>query len=74
MSRRAWLAFAVCLLLCAAGWYAYKIWWVSPRGNPVPVGDKAPDFELKDTQGKAHTLASLTKDGPALIIFYRGHW
>ncbi len=29
----------------------------------------APDFQLTDTEGKTHTLASLTKDKPLLIFF-----
>jgi peroxiredoxin len=32
------------------------------------VGDTAPDFKLKDTEGKEHTLASLTKDGNIVVL------
>ena len=45
------------------------------------VGQKAPDFTLADTTGRAVSLASLlatpTASGPTkgvLLIFYRGYW
>jgi len=38
------------------------------------VGRKAPDFELFDSTGVAHRLASLVARGPRVLLFYRGHW
>ena len=40
----------------------------------VKVGDKAPDFTLKDTEGQDVSLSSLLGDGPVVITFYRGNW
>lgn len=32
------------------------------------VGDKAPDFTLKDTDGKQHKLSDLTKEGKIVVL------
>jgi peroxiredoxin len=37
-------------------------------------GAVAPDFILPDAQGKLVRLQSLLRDGPVVIIFYRGGW
>lgn len=34
-------------------------------------GDKAPAFSASGTDGKLHTLASLTKEGPAFLYFIK---
>ncbi|UCE88334.1 MAG: TlpA family protein disulfide reductase [Pseudomonadota bacterium] len=34
------------------------------------VGQSAPDFALKDLEGRIHSLAQLRKDGPVLLIFW----
>ncbi len=33
-------------------------------------GTQAPEFKLQDQDGKAHTLASLRKNGPLILYFY----
>jgi len=38
------------------------------------VGDRAPDFALKDPEGKRHALKDYLSRGPVLIVFYRGGW
>lgn len=40
----------------------------------LKVGDKAPDFNLKNAFGKNVSLSSLTKQGPVILVFYRGAW
>lgn len=46
-----------------------------PEGVGIPVGQKAPDFEVKDPAGKAVTLDSLLAKSPyVLLVFYRGGW
>ncbi|MFV1983096.1 MAG: peroxiredoxin-like family protein [Thiohalomonadales bacterium] len=43
--------------------------------NPgLKVGDKAPDFKLKNAFGKEVKLSSLNKKGPVILVFYRGGW
>jgi energy-coupling factor transporter transmembrane protein EcfT len=43
--------------------------------NAPAVGQKAPEFALRDTNGRPVTLAQL-RDGSngVLLIFYRGYW
>lgn len=44
---------------------------------PTPglkVGDKAPDFTLKNASGKKVTLSNVLKKGPVILSFYRGAW
>ncbi len=43
-----------------------------PEG--LKVGDMAPDFTLKNTDGKKVNLKAKLKDGPLVIVFYRGQW
>ena len=40
----------------------------------VKIGDKAPDFTLKDTEGREVSLSTLLGDGPVVLTFYRGKW
>jgi cytochrome oxidase Cu insertion factor (SCO1/SenC/PrrC family) len=40
----------------------------------VKVGQKAPDFELKNVDGKDVVLSELLKKGPVVLGFYRGKW
>ena len=37
----------------------------------VKVGEKAPEFKLKDQAGEDRTLSALLKDGPVALVFYR---
>jgi hypothetical protein len=38
------------------------------------VGQRAPDFELRDGLGQSVSLAELRKKGPVVLTFYRGKW
>ncbi len=40
----------------------------------VKVGDKAPDFTLKNTADQDVSLHTLLGDGPVVLTFYRGKW
>jgi cytochrome oxidase Cu insertion factor (SCO1/SenC/PrrC family) len=37
----------------------------------IKVGEKAPEFKLKDQAGEERTLSSMLKDGPVALVFYR---
>ncbi len=37
----------------------------------IKVGEKAPDFKLKDQAGTERELSTLLKDGPVALVFYR---
>jgi peroxiredoxin len=44
-------------------------------GESAPqVGDSMPPFTLPDENGRMVSLASLLKQGPAVVTFHRGHW
>lgn len=40
----------------------------------IRAGDRLPAFALPDAVGATRTLAELTAEGPAVIVFYRGGW
>jgi peroxiredoxin len=47
------------------------------QGNPSPglkPGQKAPDFILSNAFGKPVSLSAQLKNGPVVLIFYRGAW
>lgn len=43
-------------------------------GKAKKVGDKAPDFTLKNAGGKEVKLSALLADGPVVLTWYRGGW
>jgi len=38
------------------------------------VGEPAPEFTLADQRGEQVSLAELLRDGPVVLVFYRGEW
>lgn len=44
------------------------------RGPSLPLAATAPDFVLKSHEGKDVSLSTMLKDGPAVLVFYRGYW
>jgi len=44
----------------------------SPQG--ISVNDKAPDFTVKDQNGKKVSLKNELKNGAVVLVFYRGQW
>jgi hypothetical protein len=40
----------------------------------LKVGDRVPDFSLKDSEGNLVSLGSLLANGPVVLSFYRGGW
>jgi len=47
---------------------------VSVRAEGPPPAAAAPAFSLTDHRGQQVSLAQLTDHGPAVLVFYRGHW
>ncbi len=45
-----------------------------PGSSAFEAMAQAPAFTLPDQEGRATSLDSLTADGAALLVFYRGHW
>ena len=54
------LSFLLCLMLSAPLFAAMGL----------KVGDVAPEFALKDLQGKVHTLTELRKQGHVFLVFW----
>lgn len=46
------------------------------KGDPqgLPVSTAAPDFNISDQDEQPFALKDALKDGPVVLIFYRGHW
>ena len=45
------------------------------EGAVIPeLGTAAPEIALPDPSGRPITIGSLTREGPAVIFFHRGHW
>ena len=40
----------------------------------IKIGDKAPDFRIKNTVEQNVALYPLLNKGPVLLTFYRGNW
>ena len=42
--------------------------------RPLLVGSTIPEGTLRDQKGNATSVGALRGDGPAVFVFYRGHW
>ncbi len=81
-----WLLAGLSSLLLVFSVFAFYAARHIPEANAAPrTGQKAPDFELKDTNGNVVSLAELLAEplNPAqtssrpkavLLVFYRGYW
>ncbi len=63
------ISVAILILFLATG---FSFSQNTPKG--LMVGDVAPDFTSVDQYGKSIHLKSLLKDGPVVLVFYRGEW
>lgn len=64
------LLFSFLLILSSIGFAQAET--VYPEG--LKVGDMAPDFSTKDQDGKTISLKQALKNGPVVMLFYRGQW
>ena len=79
-----WTLSILSILLLAFSILSFIVARKLPSANGAPqVGQKAPDFTLRDTRGVPVTLAQLLsspipgsaeKPKAVLLIFYRGYW
>lgn len=75
MSRRRIILYSLIAVVALVAGYGYFFTWrLSTRTPSLATGVQAPDFSLKDQSGRTVTLASLTQNGPAVLVFYRGYW
>lgn len=42
--------------------------------DAIQVGDKAPDFTLKNAKGEQIMLSKMVGEGPVILTWYRGGW
>ena len=75
----AFLSFAVIALFIFSVFIVAR--WLPPSTGAPQVGQKTPEFTLKDTTGRDVSLTQLLSepvDGTApksvLLVFYRGYW
>jgi cytochrome oxidase Cu insertion factor (SCO1/SenC/PrrC family) len=68
-----WTSLAVAVVLLAL-----PTAWSQGKGQPAPeeqtgmkVGEKAPQFALKDQEGKERSLDEFLKKGKVALVFYR---
>lgn len=79
--RPALRALAFAIILAASGLAAAQTagtaedrFGVLPEGIGIPVGQAAPDAVVHDQTGRVQRLSDLWKEGPILLVFYRGGW
>lgn len=77
MNKSIWLVILMCLLLfgplSAQEFEKYGIQdSIPPTG--IEVGQVAPDFKAISQKGGAVQLSTKLKEGPVVLIFYRGAW
>jgi peroxiredoxin len=66
---------AIFFVVLLGGWIGLRVGGKLPAAAPaVAVGDRAPDFMLKDQDGKNVRLSDLTDEGRVVLIFFRGKY
>jgi hypothetical protein len=69
------VAAAAVFVVGLAGWIGLRFTGKLPNTPPaVAVGDRAPDFMLKNQDGKNVRLSDLTDEGRVVLIFFRGKY
>jgi peroxiredoxin len=70
------LRIASCVVFIAGlgGWIALRSFGKIEGTPSVAVGDRAPDFMLKDQNGKDVRLSDLASEGRVVLIFFRGKY
>jgi peroxiredoxin len=60
---------------CVLAWIltASIVCTAEPDSKPPAVGDRAPDFSLKQFDGESIKLSALTKESPVVVIVLRGY-
>ena len=71
----AWTALAVTLLLFLGGaTFNFVLARIPAAHTTLRVGERAPDFTLRDAAGRPVSLADYRGRQPVVLVFYRGYW
>ena len=71
----AWIALGLTSLLLVGGaWFNFVGARIPSGPTALRVGERAPDFTLSDSAGRAVTLSALRGVKPVVLVFYRGYW
>ena len=73
-SWRRWLAAAASVAALGGVAGTYAACTIETRSPSLAERARAPEFSLKSHQGATVTLTELVRNGPAVVVFYRGHW
>ena len=73
LTRRLVLGGALAVLAIVGG-LACSILSTPRRGPGAADRGVAPEFSLPDANGRSVSLKGLLATGPAVLVFYRGHW
>ena len=69
LAAAAWIVF----VLGAGGYVAMRLFTGGIDGKPeVVVGSRAPNFTLKNQEGKDVSLSDFSGEGRVLLVFFRG--
>lgn len=71
---RVWLLTGAALAWSAFFAVGFFVFAALPPAHVLADGERAPDFSLPDAKGNTVSLADVRAGGPALLVFYRGHW
>lgn len=61
-------------MLLPLGLYAFFVAARLPAPTRPDLAAGIPDITLHDQQGRPVHLPTILKQGPLLLVFYRGHW
>lgn len=62
------------MILSAALIFAVFLGSAQEKPEGLFINSKAPEFKVKDQNGKEIVLKDLRKKGPVVLVFYRGFW
>jgi hypothetical protein len=74
--KRSWatIPLGVVTFLVVAGYSGLRFLPAPSAAPAVGEGAIFPDFALKDQEGRDVTLSELRRDGPVVVVLFRGKW
>jgi hypothetical protein len=72
--RRAWIRGLLAVEVAIAGLFVWAFFGLAALPDGAPLAGQAPAWTLPDHTGKPIVLAEKLRNGPLLLVFYRGFW